>query len=76
MQYLINEARRAIGLPVNEVEGPADVSRYYDDCKKKNPDKDDEYCARVAWQIYCMHKNPDYPGCTKYGKTRASGPIS
>jgi len=52
------------------------INRYYDDCmasstakKKGNPK---EYCARVAWQRFCMNKNPDHPSCTKYGKTRAT----
>lgn len=69
LQALIETARSATGI---REEKPADVERYYDDCRKKYPEKGEEYCARVAWQIYCTHKNPDYPGCTKYGKTKAT----
>ena len=82
MQHLIDEARRAIGqdvLPEGMKNAPKDVDRYYKDCRKKQKGKSKEYCARVAWQIYCMHKNPDYKGCTKFGKTKGppySKPIS
>ena len=58
---------------------PPDVNRYYADCRKKQPAKSKEYCARVAWQVFCSHKDPDYPGCTQFGKTRGppySGPLS
>lgn len=59
---------------------PADIkktiNRYYDDCMAsstaKGKDNPKEYCARVAWQRFCMNKNPDHPSCTKYGKTRAT----
>ncbi len=52
------------------------ISRYYDEIKEKQPGKSKEYYARVAWQRYCMYKNPDYAGCTKAGKTKAvSGPV-
>jgi len=54
------------------------VTRYYDDCmasstakKKGNPK---EYCARVAWQRFCMYKDPEHPSCTKFGKTKATMP--
>jgi hypothetical protein len=71
---LIQEARGVTGI---QEEKPADVERYYKDCRKKSPNKGKEYCARVAWQIYCTNKNPDYPGCTKYGKTGATkGPLA
>jgi len=59
-------------------EKPADVERYYKDCMKKPPStakgREKEYCSRVAWQIYCEHKNPGHPGCTEYGRTKKSLP--
>jgi len=84
MKHLINEARKAMcedfGLcgeatKVHIKGAPDDVNRYYEKCRKDQPDKSEEYCARVAWQIYCTNKNPDDPSCTKYGKTKASLPI-
>lgn len=53
---------------LDEANWPADVERYYQECMKKQPGKGKEYCARVAWSIFCAHKKPDYPGCTKFGK--------
>ena len=42
------------------------LHKYVDPCMKRydNP----AYCWRVAWNIYCAHVDPKYPGCTKYGK--------
>lgn len=49
------------------ISGPKKVKKYYEECmKSKKHDK--EYCARVAWSIYCSNVNPDYEGCTMYGK--------
>lgn len=53
------------------------LKEYYDKCQERYKDK--EYCSRVAWQIYCMHVNPEYEGCTEYGKTKGqpySKPVS
>lgn len=65
------QERKAKGMP-------EPVDRYYKDCLKDPPknakgDKK-EYCARVAWSIYCQEKNPSYSGCTEYGKTKKSRP--
>jgi len=49
--------------------GPKALDKYYEKCMSKG-DKSKEYCARVAWSIYCQHVNPSYEGCTKYGKTK------
>jgi hypothetical protein len=61
-----------------EAEKPAAVERYYKDCLKDPPKtakgRKEEYCARVAWQIYCSEDNPSYSGCTEYGKTKKSKP--
>lgn len=63
---------------IRQGEKPADVERYYKECKKNPPStakgRVEEYCARVAWQIYCSHKNPNHPGCTEYGRTKKSLP--
>lgn len=77
LQTLIESGRRALNLKSEAIEGaPADVNRYYKDCRKSSPEKGKEYCARVAWQIYCQN-NPGYEGCTAAGKGPAlSGPIS
>jgi hypothetical protein len=77
LQSLIESGRRALNQKTEAIEGaPADVNRYYKDCRKSSPEKGKEYCARVAWQIYCQN-NPGYEGCTEAGKTSAlSGPIS
>jgi len=57
---------------------PAAVERYYKDCMKDPPKnakgRKEEYCARIAWEVYCSEKNPSYPGCTEYGKTKKSRP--
>lgn len=62
----------------DEPDLPAAVKRYYDECLKKPPatakGREKEYCKRVAWQIFCSHKDPSYPGCTEYGKTKKSLP--
>jgi hypothetical protein len=47
----------------NPMAGPAEVQRYYEACRDRGYDK--SYCARVAWSIYCIYKNPAYPGCRK-----------
>lgn len=61
-----------------QAEKPADVERYYKKCKDNPPatakGRVEEYCARVAWQIYCQNKNPSHPGCTEYGKTKKTMP--
>lgn len=58
---------------------PSTVEKYYKDCMKNPPStakgREESYCARVAWQIFCKHKDPSYPGCTEYGKTEKSLPI-
>lgn len=57
---------------------PADIDKYYEACIKRYKGKK-EYCARTAWQIYCMHVNPKWKGCTEFGKTKGppySSPIS
>lgn len=70
LRYLLDE----------EIKGaPSPVNRYYRKCRDKQGDRGKEYCARVAWSIYCAHKNPEHGGCTKYGKKWGrpySGPIS
>lgn len=58
---------------------PAKVNELYERIKKKSPGKDKSYYARTAWDVYCQHVNPDYEGCTKYGKKRGkpySAPIA
>lgn len=50
------------------MSGPKPVNKYYQKCRDNYPDKPKEYCARVAWNIYCAYKNPNHPGCTEYGK--------
>lgn len=61
-----------------QAEMPADVERYKKECEDSPPEtakgRVKEYCARVAWQRYCSNKNPSYPGCTEYGKTKKSLP--
>jgi hypothetical protein len=61
-----------------QAEKPKDVERYYNECKKNPPStakgRVEEYCARVAWQRFCSNKDPSYPGCTEYGKTKKSLP--
>ena len=52
---------------VGAVSGPARVNKYYDKCMKDYNNK--EYCARVAWNIYCSYVNPNHEGCTEAGKT-------
>jgi hypothetical protein len=52
--------------PAKTKESKARVKKYYDKCMKRKDDA--EYCARVAWSIYCAHVNPKYKGCTGYGK--------
>ena len=57
---------------------PAAVDKHYKACLKDPPknakgDKK-EYCARIAWSIYCQNDNPSYSGCTEYGKTKKSRP--
>jgi hypothetical protein len=42
------------------------LHKYVDPCMKRYGNK--EYCWRVAWNIYCSHVDPKYPGCTKYGR--------
>jgi hypothetical protein len=42
------------------------LDRYVGTCMKRY--RDPGYCWRVAWSIMCSHVNPNYPGCTKYGK--------
>lgn len=46
--------------------GPPELGKYYSKCRERYDDK--EYCARVAWNIYCSHVNPGYEGCTQFGK--------
>lgn len=47
------------------------VAKYYDECMKSNKGRT-EYCASVAWSIFCSHVNTqegyNYDGCTKAGK--------
>lgn len=51
-----------------------EVNKYYKECRADGGGM--EYCARVAWQIYCEN-NPDYEGCTEYGRTEKTvGPLS
>jgi len=68
---------RKEGAPNAPPEVKKHLTKYYDKCRKTGKDK--EYCSRVAWQILCMHKMPDYEGCTSYGKTEGppySAPLS
>lgn len=53
-----------------DLKGPKAANDIYLKCRAKSDDK--AYCARVAWQAYCTNINPDYKGCTKYGKTSAT----
>jgi len=50
---------------------PRKADKYYEACKKRYGETSDvkSYCARVAWNIYCSHVDPNYPSCTKFGKT-------
>lgn len=52
-----------------DLEGPAKANAIYLRCREKSDNK--EMCARIAWQTYCRHVDPSYPGCTRYGKTAA-----
>ena len=56
------------------MKGPKPVDRYYQQCRKRYPNKAKAYCARTAWNIYCSYKNPNHPGCTEYGKDWRRGP--
>ena len=55
-------------ISASDPEVEKDVNRYYTDCMA-NGKNSKEYCARVAWNIVCANKHPDYPGCTEFGKT-------
>ncbi|NIT77321.1 MAG: hypothetical protein GWN58_22980 [Anaerolineae bacterium] len=61
-----------------QAEKPAAVERYYKECKDSPPEtakgRVEEYCSRVAWQIFCQNKDPSYPGCTEYGRTKKTKP--
>lgn len=43
---------------------PADVERYVEDIKKKNPDYDEAQAWATAWSIYCKYKSPGSDHCT------------
>lgn len=58
------------GPPARDKRTQKVLSRYYDEIKKKQPGKSKEYYARVAWQRYCMYKNPDNPSCGPAGKSK------
>ncbi len=42
---------------------PADVERYVEDIKKKNPDYSEGQAWATAWSIYCKYKNPESDHC-------------
>jgi len=42
---------------------PADVERYVEDIKKKNPDYSEGQAWATAWSIYCKYKNPGSDHC-------------
>ncbi len=54
------------------MRGPKALDKYYTPCMTRYRNK--EYCARVAWKIYCSHVNPKYPGCSR--RRGYSGPLS
>jgi len=68
-RYIGMVAEPVLGLsrPKHEIAGPKGVQKYYDNCMDRYHDQ--EYCARVAWNIYCSHVNPGHEGCTEFGKT-------
>lgn len=60
--------------------GPKALGKYYKQCRNRYKGTDaPEYCAKVSWSIYCSRVNPEYKGCTKYGKKFGppySGPLT
>lgn len=56
-----------VHIKADDPQVEKDVNRYYEQCRKDGKNSK-EYCARVAWNILCANKSPDYPGCTGYGK--------
>src|SRR3990172_6760215 len=51
------------------MRGPKRLNKYYEKCMDQYGEtKGKEYCARVAFSIYCANVNPSYKGCTKFGK--------
>jgi len=64
----------------DEIQAPdpkvkKEVNKYYKECRADGGSQ--EYCARVAWQIYCENVNPDYEGCTEFGETEKTvGPLN
>lgn len=42
---------------------PADVERYVEQIKQKNPDYDEAQAWATAWSIYCKYKEPSSPHC-------------
>lgn len=67
LRHLIESGREALDLQDDIAGAPDPVNRYYRACRDKGGNAK-EYCARVAWSIYCSRKNPGHPGCTRYGK--------
>ena len=57
-----------VHLKASDPKVQADLNRYYEQCRADGKNSK-EYCARVAWNILCANKSPDYPGCTEFGKT-------
>ena len=39
------------------LKGPKGAQKIYNKCRKDNPGKGQEYCARVAWQAFCQSKD-------------------
>lgn len=58
------------GPPAKDKRTQKVLARYYDEIKAKQPGKSKEYYARVAWQRYCMYKNPENPSCGPAGKSK------
>jgi hypothetical protein len=56
-------AKKSVSGPVSKhLSGaPREIDKYYESCFKRYKNK--EYCARVAWAIYCQHVNPQWSGC-------------
>lgn len=58
-------AWQEIGGEKVAVNLPADVERYVEETKEKNPDYDEGQAWAVAWSRYCKYKNPGSEHCQR-----------
>jgi len=70
---------KVITASARHMKGPVILDKYYLACKARRGESPEakEYCARIAWQIFCSHIAPGYSGCTDFGKGKSySGPLA